>query len=187
MSGPTPPPPAAVTTTLTIPMGFGAQIKALQEAQRSQAERIAALERENIALRASKEQPSPDLIARIEALEQHNVHLTTRRKEAVAQLLNLRTLHQEASNAFLLRASDIESDDLEGMLGVYGTSMTTVINQHQRALAQMRTGGYLPVYSTGAPRGVGCYSVNYAYPPNYNQAGYCHAHCLPYPCRVCGQ
>lgn len=171
-------------------MGFGAQIKALQEIQHSQAERIAILERENAALKVTKDQPSPDLLARIKALEQHNTHLTTRRKEAVAQLLNLRTLHQEASNAFLLRASDIESDDLEGMLGVYSTSMTTVINQHQRALAQMRTGGHLaglPAYGTGVPRGVGCYPVNYAYPPNYNQAGYCHAHHLPYPCRICGQ
>ncbi|KAF2631269.1 hypothetical protein BU25DRAFT_386304 [Macroventuria anomochaeta] len=175
-----------MTATLTIPMGFGAQIKALQEGQRDQAERIAALERENAKLRASKEQP-PDLLARIEALEQHNAHLTARRKEAVAQLLNLRTLHQEASNAFLVRASDIESDDLEGMLGVYGTSMTTVINQHQRALGQMRMNGQILAYATGVPQGVGCYPVNYAYPPNYNQSGYCHAHQLPYPCRVCGQ
>lgn len=174
-------------------MGFGAQIKALQDAQRSQAARIASLERENAELKASQ-QPSPALLARIEALEAHNVHLTARRKEAVAQLLNLRTLHQESANAFLIRASDIEDDDLEGMLGVYGTSMTTVINQHQRALGQMRMNGQMNAslaYGTGAPTGVshgaGCYPVSYAYPPNYNQAGYCHAHSLPYPCRVCGQ
>jgi hypothetical protein len=171
-------------------MGFGAQIKALQETQRSQTERIAFLERENAALKATKYQPSSDLLARIKALEQHNAHLTARRKEAVAQLLNLRTLHQEASNAFLVRASDIESDDLEGMLGIYGTSMTTVINQLQRALAQMRTGGQLarpPAYGTGVPQDVGCCPVNYTYPPNYNRIGYCHGHHLPYPCRVCGQ
>lgn len=182
MSGPMPSPFSA---PLTIPMGFGAQIKALQESQRLQAERIAVLERENTSLKASKDVPS-SLLARIEALEAHNAHLTTRRKEAVAQLLNLRTLHQEASNAFLVRASDIESDDLEGMLGVYGTSMTTVLNQHQRALGQMRAGqmhGY--VATSAMPQG--CYSVSYAYPPNYNLAGYCHAHRIGYPCRVCGK
>ncbi|KAJ4403275.1 hypothetical protein N0V91_006678 [Didymella pomorum] len=166
---------------MTIPMGFGAQIKALQEAQREQADRITALERENAALKVSQ-QPSPKLLARIEALEAHNVHLTVRRKEAVAQLLNLRTLHQESANAFLVRAADIESDDLEGMLGVYGTSMTTVVNQHQRVLGQMRMNGQV-----NASLVYGCYPVSHAYPPNYNQAGYCHAHHLPYPCRVCGQ
>lgn len=188
-------PTRASTTTMTIPMGFGAQIKALQEAQREQADRITALERENAALKVSQ-QPSPKLLARIEALEAHNVHLTVRRKEAVAQLLNLRTLHQESANAFLVRAADIESDDLEGMLGVYGTSMTTVVNQHQRVLGQMRMNGQVnaslvygaPAYgSSGVPHAAGCYPVSHAYPPNYNQAGYCHAHHLPYPCRVCGQ
>ncbi|KAF3033182.1 hypothetical protein E8E12_002184 [Didymella heteroderae] len=180
---------------MTIPMGFGAQIKALQEAQREQADRINALERENAALKRSQ-QPSPDLFARIEALEAHNAHLTARRKEAVAQLLNLRTLHQESANAFLVRATDIEDDDLEGMLGVYGTSMTTVLNQHQRALGQMRMNGHMNAplaygIAAGGPAGVphaaGCYPVSYAYPPTYNQTGYCHAHSQPYPCRVCGQ
>lgn len=167
-------------------MGFGAQIKALQEGQREQAARIAVLELENAELKASKER-SMDLLARIEALEQRNAHLTARRKEAVAQLLNLRTLHQEASNAFLVRASDIESDDLEGMLGVYSTSMTTVINQHQRALGQMRVNGHMPAYGTAIAQGAGCYPISYAYPLNYNQTGYCHAHQVPYPCRICGQ
>jgi hypothetical protein len=183
------------TTTMTIPMGFGAQIKALQEAQREQADRITALERENAVLKGSQ-QLSPDLLARIEALEAHNAHLTARRKEAVAQLLNLRTLHQESANAFLVRAADIESDDLEGMLGVYGTSMTTVVNQHQRVLGQMRMNGQVNaslMYGTAAygpasmPHASGCYPVSHVYPPNYNQTGYCHAHQLPYPCRVCGQ
>ncbi|KAJ4379831.1 hypothetical protein N0V86_005015 [Didymella sp. IMI 355093] len=180
---------------MAIPMGFGAQIKALQDAQREQANRIAALERENTELKTSRTS-SPELLARIQALEAHNAHLTARRKEAVAQLLNLRTLHQESANAFLLRATDIESDDLEGMLGVYGTSMTTVLNQHQRALGQMRINGQMNVPlaygiaaggSAGVPHAAGCYPVSYAYPPSYNQTGYCHAHSLPYPCRVCGQ
>ncbi|KAF1362711.1 hypothetical protein EJ07DRAFT_106424 [Lizonia empirigonia] len=185
MSGPTPPP---ISAPLTIPMGFGAQIKALQEAQRSQAERIAYLERENALLKATSPQHS-SLAARISALEAHNAHLTARRKEAVAQLLNLRTLHQEASNAFLVRASDIEADDLEGMLGVYGTSMTTVLNQHQRALGQLRAGGSaaLQAYCVAAPSGGGCWPVSYAFSPGYNQTGVCHAHQVPYPCRVCGQ
>lgn len=185
MSGPTPPPTSA---PLTIPMGFGAQIKALQEAQRSQAERIAYLERENALLKASSPQRS-SLASRISALEAHNAHVTARRKEAVAQLLNLRTLHQEASNAFLVRASDIEADDLEGMLGVYGTSITTVLNQHQRALAQLRAASLGPVlpHCVAAPSGAGCWPVGYAVSPGYNQTGVCHARQVPYPCRVCGQ
>jgi hypothetical protein len=194
MSGPSSP-PRLTTTAMTIPKGFGAQIKALQEAQREQVNRIAALERENSELKASHTS-SPELLAHIEALEAHNAHLTARRKEAVAQLLNLRTLHQESANAFLVRAADIESDDLEGMLGVYATSTTTVLNQHQRALGQMRSNGQMNAplaygIAAGGPSGVphaaGCYPVSYAYPPSYNQNGYCHAHSLPYPCPVCGQ
>lgn len=160
-------------------MGFGAQIKALQEAQRSQADRIAMLERENTLLKASRAH-SPDLLLRIEALEQHNAHLTARRKEAVAQLLNLRTLHQEANNAFAVRTTDIQPDDLEAMLAAYGTSMTTVLNQHARALGQMRSSGQLPAYGTPFLHVVGCY------PPSYSQIGYCHAHQIPYPCGACG-
>ncbi|KZM23957.1 uncharacterized protein EKO05_0009340 [Ascochyta rabiei] len=181
MSGPT---TAPVSAPLTIPMGFGAQIKALQEQQRQQADRIAVLEHKNALLQSSHPAPST-LLARIEALEQQNTHLTTRRKEAVTQLLNLRTLHQEASNAFLVRASDIEADDLEGMLGVHATSITTVLNHHQRALGQLRPLGHMPPYGT-AIQGPGCYPVGYAYPTQYNQTGYCQAHHFPYPCRVCG-
>lgn len=162
-------------------MGFGAQIKALQETQLAQASRITSLELENATLKALTQRLS-DLLARIELLEQQNAHLTTRRKEAVTQLMNMRTLHQEASNAFLVRASDIEPDDLEGMLGVYGTSVTTVLNLHQRALAQMRN-GQVGVYGAA---GVGC-PVGYAYPAGYGQSGYCLGHQIPYPCRVCGQ
>lgn len=214
MSDPTSPTPSAsAAPTLTVPMGFGAQIKALQETQRVQALRtatlerenatqtlrIAILERENAALKASiftvsaatstdfptaQHPPSPTLLSRIEALENHNHHLTQRRKEAVAQLLNLRTLHQEASNAFAMRATDIQEDDLEGMLGVYGTSMTTVLNQHQRALGQMRGSAQIQRHYLAAVAGG---HGGYAYPQTYGQSGYCHAHSLPYPCHVCGQ
>lgn len=119
-------------------MGFAAQIKALQETQDKQAERIASPEHENAELKAAKAQ---HLLMRIEALEQHNQHLTARRKEAVAQLLNLRTLHRGANNAFHLRSIDIQPDDLEGVLTVYGTSVTPVVNHHQRALALLSGAG----------------------------------------------
>jgi hypothetical protein len=87
---------------MTVPMGFAAQIRALQVAQREQAVRLATLEQENADLKAFKES-AQDFFDRIDALEQQNTHLATRRRECVAQLLNLRTLHQEASNAFDLR------------------------------------------------------------------------------------
>ncbi|KAJ4355346.1 hypothetical protein N0V95_003021 [Ascochyta clinopodiicola] len=163
-------------------MGFGAQIKALQETQRHQAARITALEQENALLKATHPSPST-LHARVQALEQQATHQTIRRKETVTQLLSLRTLHQEASNAFQVRASDIESDDLEGMLGVHATSITTILNHHQRALGQLRALGQVPPYS----QGLGCYSGGHAYPAQYGQAGYCLAHQFAYPCRVCGR
>ncbi|KAF2129391.1 hypothetical protein P153DRAFT_375874 [Dothidotthia symphoricarpi CBS 119687] len=179
---------------MAMPMGFAAQIKVLQETQREQAERIAFLEQENAELKASEDQ---NLVARIDALERHNVHLTARRKEAVAQLLNLRTLHQEANNAFHLRSIDIQPDDLEGVLVVYGTSITSVVNHHQRALAHLSVGSQLaqtPMYSTTAPYpryiNQGCLPtspmpIGYAYPAAYAQSGYCLAHNIPYPCRMC--
>jgi hypothetical protein len=179
MSGPT-------TAPLTIPMGFSAQIKALQESQRTQALRLTTLEHENAILKVSTPH-FPDLLARIEALEQQNVHLTARRKEAVAQLLNLRALHQEATNAFLVRASDMEADDLEGMLGVYGTSMTSVLNHHSRALGKLCALGHGALYGVAVLQDQGRCPVGYAYPLNYSQAGYCHAHQIPYPCRICGR
>lgn len=190
MPGPTLPPP--LPNTLAIPMGFGAQIRALQECQHAQNLRISTLERENTELKACKPPPR-HLLARIDALEAYNAHLVARRKEAVAQLLALRTLHQESANAFLVRAADVECDDLEGMLGVYGTAMTTVLNQHQRALGQMRFHDRMYAYpaAAGIPQGVAHgaegYGCSYAYPPCYSQSGYCHAHQQPYACRVCGR
>ncbi|KAF9694426.1 hypothetical protein EKO04_007285 [Ascochyta lentis] len=178
MSKPTTAPTSA---PLTIPMGFSAQIKALQENQRTQAARISALEHENALLKATHRTPT-NLPTRLQTLEHQTAHLTARRKETVAQLLNLRTLHQEASNAFLVRASDIEEDDLEGMLAVYATSITTVLTHHQRALGQLRALGHRHGYVAG-----GCCPVAYAYPALYSQTGYCLAHQVPYPCCVCGR
>jgi hypothetical protein len=176
----TSPPPPAPNNPLPIPLGFGAQIKALQETQHHQALRIATLEQENTLLKTTSPSLS-SLLARIEALEQQNAHLVARRKEAVTQLLNLRTLHQEANNAFAVRAVDIEADDLEGVLGLYGTSMTTVLNQHQRALGQMRA------QWQGGGAAAGGWPVGYAYPVGYGQMGYCLAHQVAYPCRACGK
>ncbi|KAF1841242.1 uncharacterized protein K460DRAFT_359755 [Cucurbitaria berberidis CBS 394.84] len=183
----TKPTPTVPHVPIAIPMGFAAQIKALQESQRDQAERLSALEHDNASLQAFKDKTQA-LVARIEALEQHNAHLNARRKEAVSQLLNLRSLHQEADNAFQVRTLDIQPDDLEGMLCIYGTSITTVMSHHQRILAYLRTRSQ--VYTAPTPlvqQPIGPTPICYAYPPAYTQAGYCRAHTIPYWCRICGQ
>ncbi|KAF1939820.1 hypothetical protein EJ02DRAFT_456583 [Clathrospora elynae] len=193
MKTPTPPPmptpttapsPPPTHTPMTVPMGFAAQLGALREGQREQAERIANLEKENKELKAAKD----DMLSRIHALEQHNAYFAARRREAVGQLSNLRTLHQEADNAFNMRTVDIQPDDLEGMLCVYGTMVTTAMNQHQRALGQMRANGQMPPYNTPisqCQQSVMPTALRYAYPPAYSQAGYCYAHNMPYCCRIC--
>jgi len=181
-------------------MGFSGQIKALQDAQREQAERIAVLEGENAELKASQSN-TQELLARIDALEQHNLHLATRRRECVGQLLTLRPIHQEAGNAFHLRSQDIQPDDLEGMLSVHSNSITTAVNHQQRALGQLRANGYgasspgvpcPPPYYPGAPCPPGSQLMRPVpmrshFPMAYDEAGYCRAHQVPYWCRICGQ
>lgn len=178
----------------TVPMGFASQIRALQEAQRAQDDRIACLEKENMELKAFQAS-TQNLLARIATLEQHNMRLATRRRECVGQFRDLRTHHQDASNAFLLRAQDIQPDDLESMLAAYASSMTTVVNHHQHTFGQLRSGSNAmhrrhwsmsppappPTYATGPT------PVSYAYPPRYNQVGYCWAHNIPYCCHACGE
>jgi hypothetical protein len=174
---------------MTVPMGFAGQLRALQEAQREQAERISNLEQENAELKTFRDSMS-GVIARIEELEQHNAYLAARRREAVSQLNNLRTLHQEADNAFQMRTSDMQAEDLEGMLCMYGIMVTTAMNHHQRVLGQMRASGQLPVYSTPVPQ---CQppiipvQYRHPYPPAYSHNGYCFAHNMPYCCRICGK
>jgi hypothetical protein len=188
------PNPPTIHPPFTVPMGFAAQIRALQDVQREQADRIACLEKENMELKAFQAS-TQELLARIDALEQHNMHLTTRRRECVGQLLNLRTHHQDASNAFLLRSQDIQPDDLEGILSAYATSMTMVVNHHQRAFGQLRSGRNNTMhqnYSMAAPGLPLTYAtestpISYAYPPKYNPAGYCWAHHIPYCCHACGR
>jgi chromosome segregation ATPase len=170
-------------------MGFGVQIRALQQAQREQAERIASLEQEIAELKASKNKMS-EVLTRIEALEQHNAVLAARRREAVGQFNNLRTLHQEADNAFQMRTVDAQPDDFEGVLSAYSTMITTAMNHHQRALGQLRASGQMPSYNTPLPQfrqPVMPASYQYAYPPAYSQADYCYAHNMPYCCRICSK
>jgi hypothetical protein len=182
----------AVHAPMTVPMGFAAQIRALQVAQREQAVRLATLEQENADLKAFKES-AQDFFDRIDALEQQNTHLATRRRECVAQLLNLRTLHQEASNAFDLRAQDIQPDDLEETLTAYTTSITSVVNHHQRAIGALRSKhhvmpSYAPhVYALSAQYPNTPTQMSYPYPLLYNQWGYCRVHNAHYRCQICGQ
>lgn len=159
----------------------------IQENQHRQEQRITELEHENAQLRTSQTQSQEDLLARITALEEQNANQAARRREAVSQLLNLRTHHQEAANAFQLRSQDVQPDDLEGMLSVYANSVTTVMNHHQRVLGQLRSyNGQNPTYSTQMPA-MYPQQVHGTYPMAYTPQGYCRAHNLPYWCRACGQ
>ncbi|EDU42133.1 hypothetical protein PtrSN002B_011160 [Pyrenophora tritici-repentis] len=181
---------------MTVPMGFGAQLRALQDAQREQTERIEVLERENAELKEYKDQVNAILDRvqdRVHTLEQYSAYLASRRREVVSQLTNLRTLHQEADNAFQVRTADIQPDDLEGMLGSYGTMITTAMNHHQRVLGQMRMNGQFPPYTTPLQhsqypqRMISAAPYHNQYPSAYSSYGYCYAHNMPYCCVVCGQ
>lgn len=175
---------------MIVPMGFAAQLRALQEVQQAQTERIANLEQENAHLKDFKKSMI-DIADRIRVLEQHKAYISARRREAVAQLGNMRTLHQEADNAFQLRTCDMQPDDLEGMLGVYGTMLTTAMNHHQCVLGQMRANGHFPAYTTPVPQTQQSVAVptqyRHAYPAAYSEYGYCYAHNMPYCCRICSK
>jgi hypothetical protein len=96
-------------------MGFAGQLRAIQDAHRAQIDRIATLEKQNAELKSSQADMQ-DLFTRITAMEEYNENLAARRREAVGQLLNLRFLHQEAGNAFILRSQNIQPDNFEGMV-----------------------------------------------------------------------
>jgi hypothetical protein len=175
-------------------MGFAGQLRVIQDTQRAQEDRITALEKENAELKASQAE-TQGLIARVTAVEEYNADLAARRREAVSQLLNLRTLHQEASNAFILRSQDIQPDDFEGMVRVYASSVMTVMNHHQRVLGQLSVNGQISNYATQNSYAACAPNSNYTYPQQgnpvypmaYDQNGYCRAHRAPYCCRTCGQ
>lgn len=169
--------------------GQDMQISAIQNIVREQDNRIATFELEKNNVRAAQETHNQKVLARIEALEQHIEHQNARRKEAVATLLNIRTMHQDAANAFEIRARDIQPDDLEGILCVHGTSIVTVLNHHQRALAHLSANSLsVPTanFVHGAARAVQRVGPP-AYAKGYQAGYYCQAHSQPYPCRVCGQ
>lgn len=166
-----PPSQVPITIPFTIPLGFAAQLRVLHQIQLDHSLRILALESENVSLKTL----TGTLNSRIEALEAYNTHLAVRRRELVSQLNNLRTLNQEADNAFQMRSADIEAGDLEGMLAMNSAMMAMAVNHHQRALAQLRAG-----MQGGVP-------VRYAYPPGYSEQGYCFQHNMPYYCQVCGK
>ncbi|KAI4658326.1 uncharacterized protein J4E79_007308 [Alternaria viburni] len=130
--------PSQGCAQMIVPLGFAAQLRAVQEAQQEQAERIAKLEQENADLKDFKERII-DIADRVQALEQREAYRAARRREAVGLLSNMRTLHQEADNGFQQRTVDMQPDDLEGMLGAYGIMLTTAMNNHQRMLGQMQT------------------------------------------------
>lgn len=186
----------------------------LATAMRDQAERIAILENHIAGLAnqdqriATVETIMTGLVERVERLEQYNEHLLVRRKEVVGQLLNLRTLHLDADNAFMMRASDIQSDDLEGVLALCNTQIITTMSHLQRALAQLRTTSQhtvvqVPMYHTQPQQGpavppalatppvvhhhVMAPRTGRWYPHWYSKGGYCMKHNTAFPCFTCGK
>ncbi|USP78899.1 hypothetical protein yc1106_06173 [Curvularia clavata] len=171
-----------------VPLGFAAQLRAVQQTQREQAERIAILESENAKLKENLEVKITDLVVRVENLEQHKELLTVRRKELVTLLSNLRTLHLDADNAFQMRAVDIQPDDAEGMLGLCNTQIITTMSHHQRAIAQLRVTTQLqtyPMYHQQARPPVMPPRTSGRYPHWYGREGYCLEHGTPYQCFTC--
>ncbi|KAI4908120.1 hypothetical protein J4E90_008744 [Alternaria incomplexa] len=180
--------PSQGCAQLIVPLGFAAQLRAVQEAQQEQAERIAKLEQENAELKDFAKR-IVDIADRVQALEEREAYRAARRREAVSLLSNMRTLHQEADNGFQQRTVDMQPDDLEGMLGAYGIMLTTAMNNHQRMLGQMRANGQFPAYTTPVPQTrqvLAPVQRLHGYPPAYSEPRLCHAHSLPY-CRVCGK
>jgi hypothetical protein len=174
-----------------VPIGFAGQLKAIEHTQNVQQARMLALEQE-----------VERLTARVITLEEHQANINARRRETVSQLLTIRPNHLEAGNAYLLRSQDIQPDDLESMLLIHATSMTTVMNHYQHILATMHTSiqypRHGPVYVPGlvntSPQPLppvqpphASYTNQSGYPPAYTEAGYCHAHGVAYWCRMCGQ
>ena len=170
-------------------LGFAVQLQVIQQVQRDQAERIAGLERENAELKGLKSNII-DILDRVQALERHNTYLAARRRELVAQLNNLRTLHQEADNSLPMCTVDMQPDNVEGMLGMYVTMVGTAMNHHQRALGQMHANGQFPAYVPSTSQGHAILmpsAYRHAYPPAYSEQGYCYAHNMPYCCRICSK
>lgn len=151
-----------------------------------QGEYITRLEQESAELKHAQN----EMTDCIRMLEHHNAQLGARRKELVAQLSNLRTLNQDADNAFLMRKVDVEPDNLEAMLGIHNTMITTAINHQQHMLAQFRARHQAPVYVAHAPQyqaPVPAPAYRHAYPAGYSEHGYCYAHNSPYCCRICSK
>lgn len=105
-------------------------------------------------------------------------------------LQNLRTLNHEADSAFHARTRDMQQDDLEGMLAIHGTTISTVLNHHQHVLAHLKKASMAMLYPPPIPlfqQPVGPPPTQQpAYPAAYNQGGNCHAHGIQYQCRMCG-
>ncbi|KAF2845496.1 hypothetical protein T440DRAFT_522623 [Plenodomus tracheiphilus IPT5] len=199
---PTPPQdPSSMSTLPHFSQAFSAEPNSLQRALHEQSTRITSLERtEQNNIRLSRE--LEEARSRIDALERHNADLAARRREAVAQFLNMRPLYHESANAFETRARDVQVDDLESMLCIHGSTSMAVINAQQRAIAALSQqarglsspsmyygqlsnqqgliGSGLPSHNTAAA------AARYAYPTAYMQDGYCRLHRLPYRCRICG-
>ncbi|KAF2240930.1 hypothetical protein BU26DRAFT_441419 [Trematosphaeria pertusa] len=190
--------PGPIQHTASSTSSFAAQLAQLKQLQEQQSELLKEL------MQKAEEQDNiiTEYKERTARLERAAEVSEARRREAVSHLLNLRTAHQEASNAFDLRTRDMQADDFESAIIAWGTMVGTSRNHHQQVLrhgplrpasAQPVTlyaghvhgyGPHLPRPASQAPElGV---PIGYAYPGGYNEYGYCGAHNAPYPCRWCG-
>ncbi|EOA87616.1 uncharacterized protein SETTUDRAFT_161147 [Exserohilum turcica Et28A] len=184
---------APVPTLMSHPTGVASQTQPVQQMEHKlpdhssrTGEYITRLEQESAELKHAQN----EMTDCIRMLEHHNAQLGARRKELVAQLSNLRTLNQDADNAFLMRKVDVEPDNLEAMLGIHNTMITTAINHQQHMLAQFRARHQAPVYVAHAPQyqaPVPAPAYRHAYPAGYSEHGYCYAHNSPYCCRICSK
>jgi hypothetical protein len=177
--------PTPAPSPTHLPSDLATRLQALEETQHKQEARITMLEHENAELKTNESKVA-ELLAHITTMEQFIANMAARRREAVSQLLNHRTLHQAASNAFQLRSQDIQPDDLEGVLVAYANSVSAVLNHHQHAIGQLGSNSQYAPHAMPATnvqlsaRGYG------SYPRTYTGAEWCHAHHCSYPCRICG-
>lgn len=115
--------PGPIQHTASSTSSFAAQLAQLKQLQEQQSELLKEL------MQKAEEQDNiiTEYKERTARLERAAEVSEARRREAVSHLLNLRTAHQEASNAFDLRTRDMQADDFESAIIAWGTMVGTVM------------------------------------------------------------
>ncbi|KAF2799887.1 hypothetical protein K505DRAFT_356247 [Melanomma pulvis-pyrius CBS 109.77] len=121
-------------TSSLVPMGFAARIRALEDAQKEQADkqkkqedRFEVLEKEV----ATKDRKIEALETKLAALEQVNKERASRHTSAVAHFRALRFSHKEAREAFLQQITCLEKDEFERHMCAFATTVSTILNHEQ--------------------------------------------------------